>query len=111
MLKAPRKGPLSTDALRKSLPGGTVRSLGEKGKKVGISSTLPPAVRHLKLAPKRREAVEAPAEDVATFLRDDIPGARGARQGDVSHRPSTVAKPANSSPANRGCVARSERRR
>jgi hypothetical protein len=41
------KGPLSTDAIKKALPEGVVRSLGEAGKKVGISSTLPPALRVL----------------------------------------------------------------
>lgn len=40
-------GPLTTDALRKALPAGTVRSLGDAGKKVGISSPLPGALRML----------------------------------------------------------------
>jgi hypothetical protein len=52
VLKALRKGPLTTDALRKALPEGTVRSLGEKGKKIGVSSTLPPALRHLEFEGK-----------------------------------------------------------
>lgn len=43
-------GALTTDALRRDLPEGTVRSLGEAGKKVGISSTLPPALRRLEFA-------------------------------------------------------------
>lgn len=38
-------GPLSTDKVRRSLPEGSIRSLGAPGKKVGISSTLPPALR------------------------------------------------------------------
>jgi len=42
-----KKGPLSTDALRKALPAGVLRSLGEKGKKVGMSATLPTALRYL----------------------------------------------------------------
>src|SRR5215212_447861 len=41
------RGPLTTDALRKALPSGTVRSLGEVGKRVGISSPLPGALRML----------------------------------------------------------------
>jgi hypothetical protein len=41
---------LSTDALRKALPAGTVRGLGEAGKKVGISSPLPPALRRLEFS-------------------------------------------------------------
>jgi hypothetical protein len=43
------RGPLTTDALRKALPEGSVRSLGAAGKKVGISSPLPPALRRLEL--------------------------------------------------------------
>lgn len=41
------RGPLTTDGLRKALPAGTLRSLGEQGKKVGISSALPGALRRL----------------------------------------------------------------
>jgi hypothetical protein len=33
--------------LKQALPGGSVRALGEVGKKVGLSSTLPPALRLL----------------------------------------------------------------
>lgn len=40
-------GPLSTQAVRKALPAGSVRSLGELGKKVGMSSLLPVALREL----------------------------------------------------------------
>ncbi len=58
VLKALRKGPLTTDALRKALPEGVVRSLGEKGKKVGISSTLPPALRHLEFEGKVERTLE-----------------------------------------------------
>jgi hypothetical protein len=54
-----RKGPLSTDALRKALPEGVVRSLGEKGKKLGISSTLPPAVRHLEFEGRVERTIDA----------------------------------------------------
>jgi hypothetical protein len=45
-----KSGPMTTDALRRALPEGTVRSLGDAGKKVGISSPLPPALRHLEFA-------------------------------------------------------------
>jgi hypothetical protein len=47
VVAALKKGPLSTDGLRRALPPDVVRSLGDQGKKVGISSTLPPALRHL----------------------------------------------------------------
>ncbi len=39
--------PMTTAEIRKALPEGTVRSLGDPGKKVGLSSTLPPALRLL----------------------------------------------------------------
>lgn len=42
-------GPLDPNALRKALPDEAVRSLGDAGKKVGLSSTLPPALRRLEL--------------------------------------------------------------
>lgn len=38
---------LSTDALRRALPQGAARSLGDAGKKIGLSSTLPTALRDL----------------------------------------------------------------
>ena len=40
-------GPKTTAAIRKALPEGSVRSLGEAGKKVGLSSPLPVALREL----------------------------------------------------------------
>ncbi|HEX8704303.1 MAG TPA: crosslink repair DNA glycosylase YcaQ family protein [Myxococcaceae bacterium] len=58
VLKVLRKGPLMTDALRKALPEGVVRSLGEKGKKVGMSSTLPSALRHLEFEGKVERTLE-----------------------------------------------------
>ena len=68
VLKALRKGPLSTDAMRKGLPEGTVRSLGEKGKKVGLSSTLPPALRHLEFQGKVERSLEGGRLDSERYL-------------------------------------------
>ncbi|MCY1082136.1 DNA glycosylase AlkZ-like family protein [Archangium lansingense] len=68
VLKALRKGPLSTDALRKALPEGTVRSLGDKGKKVGISSTLPPALRHLEFEGKVERTLDGGRLDTERYL-------------------------------------------
>jgi hypothetical protein len=68
VLKALRKGPLSTDALRKALPEGTVRSLGEKGKKVGLSSTLPPALRHLEFEGRVERSLEGGRLDSERYL-------------------------------------------
>lgn len=44
-----RLGPLTTDAIRKALPEGSVRSLGEQGRKIGIASPLPAALRRLEM--------------------------------------------------------------
>ncbi|MFZ5479928.1 MAG: DNA glycosylase AlkZ-like family protein [Myxococcota bacterium] len=43
-------GPLTTDQVRKALPPGVLRPLGEAGKKVGVSSALPAALRRLEYA-------------------------------------------------------------
>ncbi len=68
VLKALRKGPLTTDALRKALPEGTVRSLGEKGKKIGVSSTLPPALRHLEFEGKIERTLDKGRLDTERYL-------------------------------------------
>lgn len=44
------RGPLSTDALRRRLPADAIRSFGDLGKKVGLSSSLPPVLRELEFA-------------------------------------------------------------
>ncbi|MCR9244329.1 MAG: winged helix DNA-binding domain-containing protein [bacterium] len=43
-------GPLTTDKLRRTLSADVVRSLGDQGKRVGVSSTLPPSLRRLEFA-------------------------------------------------------------
>lgn len=43
-------GPLTPDGLRRTMPSGSIRSLGEAGKKVGISSPLPLALRLLEFS-------------------------------------------------------------
>jgi hypothetical protein len=62
------KGPLTTDALRKALPDGAVRSLGELGKKAGVSSTLPPTLRELELAGKIERTLEGGRLDTERYL-------------------------------------------
>jgi len=62
------RGPLTTDALRKALPEGTVRSLGEVGKKVGVSSPLPAAVRRLEFSGRVARAVESQRLDSERYL-------------------------------------------
>jgi hypothetical protein len=67
-LKALRKGPMTTDVLRKAMPEGTVRSLGERGKKVGISSPLPAALRLLEFAGKVERTPEEHRLDTERYL-------------------------------------------
>lgn len=47
ILAALADAPRETRALADALPEGVVRSLGAKGKKVGLTTTLPPALRRL----------------------------------------------------------------
>lgn len=47
VLQALAAGPLETNAIRQALPKGSVRGLGDIGKKVGLSSPLPVALREL----------------------------------------------------------------
>src|SRR5688572_4640708 len=53
-----RQGQLTTDAIRRALAPGTVRPLGEAGKKVGITSPLPSALRALEFAGEVERALE-----------------------------------------------------
>lgn len=58
VLKVLRKGPLTPEALRQALPEGSVRSLGEKGKNLGMSSPLPTALRYLEFEGKLERTLE-----------------------------------------------------
>lgn len=62
------KGPMTTDALRKALPDGGIRSLGDAGKKVGISSPLPPALRALEFARRIERTPEGGRLDHERYL-------------------------------------------
>ncbi|MCC7535278.1 MAG: winged helix DNA-binding domain-containing protein [Deltaproteobacteria bacterium] len=61
-------GPLSTDALRRAMPTGSVRSFGEAGKKVGISSPLPLALRSLEFAGAVERTLEGGKLDSERYL-------------------------------------------
>jgi len=63
-----KQGPLTTDALRKALPEGAVRSLGERGKKVGVSSPLPGALRWLEFAGRIERKPEGGRVDTERYL-------------------------------------------
>lgn len=61
------KGALTTDALRKAAPEGAVRSLGEQGKKAGVSSTLPATLRELEFAGKIERTLEGGRMDTERY--------------------------------------------
>lgn len=61
-------GPMTTDALRKALPADAVRSLGERGKKIGISSPLPGALRWLEFAGRIERKPEGGRADTERYL-------------------------------------------
>jgi hypothetical protein len=95
VLKALRKGPLMTDALRKALPEGVVRSLGEKGKKVGMSSTLPSALRHLEFEGKVERTLDTGRLDTERYhwrLPAKSPFTGAKVPNDVAERNARVAE-------------------
>lgn len=61
-------GPATTQALRSALPDGTLRSLGEAGKKLGISSTLPPALRRLEFDGRIERTLDGGRLDSERYL-------------------------------------------
>jgi hypothetical protein len=58
VVKVLRNGPLSQDGLRQALPEGSIRNLGERGKKAGMSSPLPTALRYLEFEGKVERTLE-----------------------------------------------------
>jgi hypothetical protein len=60
--------PLNTDGLRKALPAGSVRSLGDRGKKVGLSSPLPVALRDLEFSGEVERTLEGGRLDTERYL-------------------------------------------
>ena len=67
ILSSLASGPLSTRELRKAL-GDAVRGLGAPGKSVGISSTLPPALRELEFQGRIERALEGGRLDTERYL-------------------------------------------
>jgi hypothetical protein len=62
-----RKGPLGTDAIRRAVPEGSVRSLGEQGKKIGMSSLLPMALRLLEFEDKIERTLDGGRLDTERY--------------------------------------------
>lgn len=60
-------GPMTTDAIRKAMPG-DIPSFGDAGKKVGLSSPLPLALRLLELAGKIERTLDGGRLDTERYL-------------------------------------------
>lgn len=77
--------PLSTDGIRAALPKGAVRSLGDAGKKIGISSPLPATLRLLEFDGKlvRRPTTRVDAERYDWHLQSPDFFAGLPNEGDV----------------------------
>src|SRR5687768_8682414 len=60
--------PLTTDALRKALPAGSIPSFGEAGKKIGLSSPLPLVLRLLEFSGKVERTLEGGRLDSERYL-------------------------------------------
>lgn len=63
-----KQGPMTTDQIRRALPEKAVRALGETGKKVGISSTLPPALRRAEFDGLIERTLEGGRMDTERYL-------------------------------------------
>jgi hypothetical protein len=61
------RGALTTDGIRQALPKGALRSLGDAGKKVGLSSPLPPALRLLEFEGRIERAPEGGRLDTERY--------------------------------------------
>lgn len=63
-----KQGPQTPDTLRRALPEGVVRGLGDAGKKLGVTSTLPPALRRLEFAGRVERASESGRIDTERYV-------------------------------------------
>ncbi len=90
--------PLTTEALRKALPAGAIPSFGEAGKKVGMSSPLPLALRLLELDGRVERTLEGGRLDSDRYLWRRAAGkgkgkgkAAGGREHSSEHPIDTLA--------------------
>jgi len=60
--------PMTTDAIRKALPAGSIPSFGEAGKKAGLSSPLPLALRLLEFDGRIERTLEGGRLDTDRYL-------------------------------------------
>ena len=88
-----KAGPKTTPAIRKALPDGAIRNLGEKGKKAGVSSPLPVALRELEFAGRiERIPVGARLDTEKYEWRRAKPAKRASAGRDFAERVQLVAR-------------------
>jgi Winged helix DNA-binding domain len=76
VLAALGTSPMTTNALRKALPEGAVRSLGDAGKKLGMSSPLPAVLRELEFDGHIERMLEDGRLDTERYVWRVAPAAR-----------------------------------
>ncbi|MBA3499950.1 MAG: winged helix DNA-binding domain-containing protein, partial [Deltaproteobacteria bacterium] len=78
--------PLTTDAIRKALPAGSIPSFGEAGKKAGLSSPLPLALRLLEFDGRIERTLDGGRLDTDRYLwrKVKVTTARTTAPGDES---------------------------
>jgi hypothetical protein len=76
VLAALATSPMTTNALRKALPEGAVRSLGDAGKKLGMSSPLPAVLRELEFGGHIERTLEDGRLDTERYVWRVAPPAR-----------------------------------
>lgn len=76
VLAALQDGPLTTAGVRKALPAGTVRSFGPAGKRVGLSSPLPVALRELEFTGRIERTLEGGRLDSERYHWQCVAGER-----------------------------------
>ena len=81
--------PLTTDAIRKALPAGSIPSFGEAGKKVGLSSPLPLVLRLLEFSGRIERTLEGGKLDSDRYLwrkaQWKVPAAARDRAGSLAN--------------------------
>lgn len=95
VVEALAAGPATPEALRAALPPGSWRSLGEEGKKLGHSTTLPSALRYLEGEGRIRRLQEGRRLDTQRYLwtlTDVNPLTLGERPGDPRRQTLALAR-------------------
>lgn len=76
VLAVAARGPLTTAEIRRGLPAGTVRGLGVAGRRVGLSSPLPVALRELEFTGRLERTLADGRLDTERYLWRVVPGGR-----------------------------------